>query len=298
MSSPEPVAQPIRIPRPVEVILLGLFSVVLGALLTFASLALAAITNMDQAYALWPLVAFTGLGYVVCGVGLLQGKRWAWPASLLVYAGSLVGSILQAALHLFTWGIFFEPLILVCLVLPQVRGFFRKPRQSPSTPASPEASISLPLTPAIPGHPTVPSAQLNGRKVTIAYALLMLAAVIMVPAVAAVTVHTVSITSVTLNIVYPGNPQIQWFGFSPKTVGGSMFTWGQGRLSFRFSLSNLGLFQTHTIDSLSLETPGFTLNSPGLPVSLPDFATVTLSVQLQAPDYNYYGPVTLQMQTS
>ncbi len=56
-------------------------------------------------------------------------------------------------------------------------------------------------------------------------------------------------------------------------------------------------FGGHSIDSISLDTPGFILYAPSLPASIPDLALLTLSLRQQAPDYNYNGPVTIQIQT-
>jgi hypothetical protein len=75
-----------------------------------------------------------------------------------------------------------------------------------------------------------------------------------------------------------------------------MFAWGGGQMGFRFSLTNLGLFQTHSINSISLKSSGFALYAPSTPISLPDLAAVDLCMQLQAPDY--YGLVILEIQTS
>lgn len=73
---------------------------------------------------------------------------------------------------------------------------------------------------------------------------------------------------------------------------------GNGLLAFRFSLTNLGLFQTHSINSISIETAGFVLYTPSTPISIPDGALVTLSIQLRTPDYDFNGPITIKIDTS
>lgn len=272
-----------------------MFSIILGALLTFASLAVGGNTDLAQASSLWPLVALTGIGYVICGVGFLQGKWWAWIASVLVYGGSLAAGVIQAFMHLFVWGIFLDPIVLVYLLIPQVRGRFSRP--SPPGQIQSRITVLQGLPPAFPSS----KRSLRWTKGTVLTLIVMLATVSVVPATV-FFVHAVSVTQVNLNIVYttapPGNPPFPWFGDSPRSISGPMFTWGAGRMAFRFSLTNLGLFKTHSIDSITMETPGFFLYAPGPPISIPDMALVTLSVQLQAPDYNYNGPVTIQIQTS
>jgi hypothetical protein len=108
----------------------------------------------------------------------------------------------------------------------------------------------------------------------------MLVVLSIVPVVA-LSVHTVSVTGVTLNIVYPGNgnPDNPWFGDS-RIVNGPMFAWGNGQMGFRFSLSNFALFDAHSIESISLKTPGFVLYAPPTPISIPALAGVALSMKL------------------
>ena len=178
--------------------------------------------------------------------------------------------------------------------MPQVQGFFTQPFAEPPSLVETETNLPEPAQPT--SHPPNTGPLLS--RTSIFTGAIILCMIIAVPGGLAASVHLVSVTSVTLNIAYSGNASIQWFDFSPRDVSGPLFALGNGKMQFRFSLSNLGLFESHTINSLSMVTPGFVLYSPGLPVSIPDLATVTLSVQLQAPDQNYYGPVTIQIQTS
>jgi hypothetical protein len=295
LSSPEAGTQRHHLARPVYIVLFGLFSIIFGAVLTFATLALASTADLTQTSPLWPLVALTSIGYVACGLGFFQGKSWAWTASVLLYGASFAGSVAQAFLRLFVWGIFIEPVVLVYLLIPRVRAyFFHSPELAPATRET-EIPLSLDSQPMASRSRTSPH---TGRRTsTILTGLLMLAIASVVPAVA-VSVHSVSVTGVTLNIVYAGNSTLPWFGYSPQTVSGAMFTWGRGQMGFRFSLTNLGLFQSHSINSISIKTQGFALYAPSTPISVPDLALVNLSMRLQAPDYNYNGPVNIEVQTS
>ena len=266
---------------------------IFGAVVTFAVLALAAITSVTQADPLYPLVALTSIGFVVCGIGFLQGKRWGWVGSILVYGGAFAASVAEAFLRILAWGIFIEPIILVYLLVPSVRAYFFR---SPGLALGAAEKVTSPLDGSRPAGPERNRLHIANRANKILTGILMLVIVSIVPAVA-LSVHTVSVTGVTLNIVYPGNPDNPWFGDS-RIVSGAMFTWGNGQMGFRFSLSNFALFDAHSIDSISLKTQGFVLYAPPAPISVPALGGVALSMRLQAPDYNYDGPVTIEIQTS
>jgi NADH:ubiquinone oxidoreductase subunit 6 (subunit J) len=292
LSIPEADSQR-RPAKPVHVTLFGVFSIIFGAVVTFAVLALAAITNVTQADPLYPLFAFTSIGFFVSGIGFLQGKRWGWVGSILVYGGAFGASVAEAFLRILVTGIFIEPIILVYLLVPSVRAYFFR---------SPELALGAtqkeinPLDGSRPiAGPERNRLHIGNRANEILTGSLMLVIISVVPAVA-VSVHTVSVTGITLNI-YPGNPDNPWFG-SSRTLSGSVFTWGHGQTGFRFSLVNYDLWQAHSIDSISLKTQGFVLYAPPTPISVPALGGVALSMRLQAPDYNYYGPVTMEIQTS
>jgi len=279
--------------KPVHVVVFGLFSIVFGGVVTFAVLALAAITSITQADPWYPLVALTSIGWVICGIGYFRGKRWAWAGSILVYGGALAASVAEAFLRILVWGIFIEPIILVYLLVPSVRAYFFR---------SPWLSLGAAETEITPSIGSLPIADRERNRLHIGSGankiltgVLMLAIVSVVPGVA-LSVHTVSVTGVTLNI-YPGNPDNPWFG-SRRTVSTSMFTWGHGLMGFSFSLVDYDPWQGHSIDSISLKTQGFVLYSPPLPISVPALGAVALSMRLQAPDYDYYGPITIEIQTS
>ena len=292
MSIPEAGTQR-RPAKPVHVVVFGLFSIVFGGVVTFAVLALAAITSITQADPWYPLVALTSIGWVICGIGYFRGKRWAWAGSILVYGGALAASVAEAFLRILVWGIFIEPIILVYLLVPSVRAYFFR---------SPWLSLGAAETEITPSIGSLPIADRERNRLHIGSGankiltgVLMLAIVSVVPGVA-LSVHTVSVTGVTLNI-YPGNPDNPWFG-SRRTVSTSMFTWGHGLMGFSFSLVDYDPWQGHSIDSISLKTQGFVLYSPPLPISVPALGAVALSMRLQAPDYDYYGPITIEIQTS
>lgn len=281
--------------KPVGIILFGLFSILAGAALTIATLILAVVTDLTRESPLWPLVALVGAVYVICGIGSIQLRSWAWKLSVLIYGGSLAAAVVQSYFRQFAWGIFIEPIILAYLLLPQVRAQFVKASTSSLGMMQPETG--RPPVLSIARIPAGNWIKINRRWTTIINALAIIAILSVVPIVI-LFVHGVFVSEVIADIAYAGNPSFPWFGFSPKAVSGVMFAWGNGRLGVRFSLTNLGLFQTHSINSISVETAGFVLSAPSMPISIPDGALVTLSIQLQTPDYNYYGPVMIQINTS
>ena len=213
-----------------------------------------------------------------------------------MYGGAFAASVAEAFIHILVGGIFIEPIVLVYLLVPSVRAYcFGSPRLAVEAAESKFNSLdgSRPVA-----GPEKNRLHIGSRANKILTGGLMLMIIFVVPAVA-VSVHTVSVTAVTLNIVYPGGgtPNNSWLGDS-RTVSGSMFTWGQGQMGFRFSLVNYDLWQAHSVDSISLETQGFVLYAPPTPISIPALGGVALSIRLQAPDFNYYGPVTIEIRTS
>jgi len=290
----EVVPEKRRSPTPVYVTIFGLFSVVFGALIIFAMLALASLNALVLTSPFWIVTPLSSIGFVICGIGFLQRKLWAWRGAFLLYGFAFAGSIVQAFFRVFVWGIFLEPIILIYLLVPNVRKYFFRPSHLLTTP-EPEAllpadSVSSPGVARTVAH-------VDSRETKVLTVVLMLAIASAVPAVAA-SVHAVSVTGVTLSIIYPANTTLPWFSGPSESVSGPLFAWGGGQMGFRLSLTNLGLFQTHSIDSISLKTTGFALYAPSTPISVPDLAAVTLSMQLQAPNYDYYGPVILEIQTS
>ncbi len=283
--------------KPPEILAFGFLSIIFGILLAIAGVVVGNTPGLNgPGLNLWPLVAWAGVGIAISGVGFAMGRLWGYVGSLLLFTIAYATSILQAFQREFVWGIFLDPIVLILLLVPRVRSYFFSQTQ-PDISFQPDTIVTMfPQAPIAKQSVrnriqliiTKPSNMLTG--------IIMLILILIVPVVA-VSVHTVSVTMVRLDIVYPESNDF-WFGFSPRTVTGPMFTWGNGKMSLSFSLTNLGLFSEHSIDSLTLLTPGFTLYSTGIPVKLSDMATITFHMVLQAPDQDYNGPVVLEMHTS
>ena len=244
---------------------------------------------------------------IVFGVGFITGRQWGYSGSIFIFSLAYLASIIQAFQRAFVWGIFLEPVVLIFLLVPRVRLYFARAESQPRQVVSRQGGIPT-ETEGFTSVETSPTASASRRKNSratkpsdVLTIIAMLGIIIPLPLVAS-AVHTVSVTGVTLNILYPGgsdnNITSRWFGFSPQTVSGPMFTWGAGKMGLSFTLTNLGLFQQHTVNSLRVATPGFTLEYAGLPITVPDLAAVTLHTVLQAPDYDYNGPVLLEMNTT
>src|SRR5436309_3168807 len=166
-------------------------------------------------------------------------------------------------------------------------------------------------------HPsTTPSARQgisDVQKIIIVVAVILVV-IIVVGAIAAsflLSLNSVSRTSsLSAPIVITGvnaqmnyaNPSATYFGPQTQSLGGSglplQLQYGQS-FYYGFSLRMGGLYQTHTIDSVYLSTPGFDLLSvsPTLPYAMSSGSSVTLTITGEAPSQNYYGAITIIIST-
>ncbi len=293
--------------KPIEILLFGGFSIVFGLLLAASALAVGSQSQLYNSN-LWPLVFWAGFGMSVSGIGFMASKSWGYVSSIIIFALAYVTSIIQAFQHDFVWGIFLDPVVLSFLIIPRIRSYFFRPQPqlistlhefggSTETVASRNSGTSQ--------DSPIDKAKIvqELRKPSNILTIILIIGIIAIVPIVTSQVHAVSVTDVTVNILYPAgsndsNITSIWFGFSPKTVSGSMLTWGGGKMLVEFTLDNLGLFQQHTVDWISVATPGFTLYSTGLPITVPDLASVTFHLILQAPDYDYSGPVVLNLHTT
>ena len=301
--------------KPPEILLFGFLSAIFGILLVIAGFAVGAIASQYEGGSLWPFVALMGLTISVAGVGFVLGKSWGYIGSVLAYSIAYAAAILQAFQKSFVSGIILDPIVLCFLIIPRVRSYFFQHRPvntgllsqiGPSPITSTDTDVNViprDSRPTSGEHKTriIKSLVKPSNMLTL---VLMIGILLVTPAVATV-VHTVYVTETSLNIVYPTSASTQqnffpWFGFSPKTISGPVTTWGGGRFGVTFELDNLGLFESHTIDSIRPVTPGFTMIFSGLsgPLTLSDLQGVTFHLILEGPDHDYSGPLILEMQTT
>jgi len=110
---------------------------------------------------------------------------------------------------------------------------------------------------------------------------------------------TVSINNINLQIIYTGStsgylgPTSQVIYYSNSVSGGQQF-------SLTLTLTSSALLFTHYINSITLNTNGFTLVSisPNLPYSLSPGSSVSFTLTIQAPSYNFNGPLNIVVSTS
>ena len=301
--------------KPPEILLFGFLSAIFGILLVIAGFAVGAIASQYEGGNLWPFVALMGVIISVAGIGFALGKPWGYIGSVLAYSIAYTAAIAQAFQKSFVSGVIFDPIVLTFLIIPRVRSYFFQHRpvdsglwsQTGSSPiTSSDADINTIPQAAQPTFGEQKTRLLKSltKPSNILTLVVMIGILLVTPAVAT-AVHTVSVTGVSLNIVYPASASTQqnffpWFGFSPKTISGPVTTWGGGKFGVTFDLYNLGLFQSHTIDSMRPVTPGFTMIYSGLsgPLTLSDLEGVTFHLIIQGPDYDYSGPLVLELQTT
>ena len=296
--------------KPPEILLFGFLSATFGILLVIAGFAVGAVASQYEGGNLWPFVALMGLTIFVAGVGFALGKSWGYIGSVLAYSMAYATAILQAFQKSFVSGVIFDPIVLSFLIIPRVRSYFFQHRPADPGLLSPIGS-SIDTDKVIDQNPPPRSGVHEMRvlkcltKPSNMLTLVLIIGILLVTPAVATVVHTVYVTETSLNIVYPNSASAQqnffpWFGFSPKTISGPVTTWGGGRFGVTFELDNLGLFESHTIDSIRPVTPGFTMIFSGLsgPLTLSDLQGVTFHLILEGPDHDYSGPLILEMQTT
>lgn len=115
------------------------------------------------------------------------------------------------------------------------------------------------------------------------------------------TTAPVVVTGVNVQIAYSA-PSANYFGPQSQSLSGTglplQLQYGQ-EFYYSFSLRMGGLYESHTIDSVTLNTPGFSLVSvnPALPYSMSSGSSVTVTVTGQAPSQNFAGAITLVVST-
>jgi hypothetical protein len=110
---------------------------------------------------------------------------------------------------------------------------------------------------------------------------------------------TVQITAVNLEIEYTGIFG-GYFGPSSQSLGGTLSTTAGSTITYTFTLTSNAILLTHSINQITLGTPGFTLLSisPSLPYSVSPGGSVTITLVIRAPNTNYIGPLNIVLVTS
>ncbi|MEM2868019.1 MAG: hypothetical protein QXR84_06025 [Candidatus Bathyarchaeia archaeon] len=89
------------------------------------------------------MIAFFGL---LVYFNLLKGKRWAWISALVLNSISIIMlPLLLMASWLLIPGLIYSILVLVYLLTPSVRSYFKKPEELPSPPPPPPSEFPSPI---------------------------------------------------------------------------------------------------------------------------------------------------------
>jgi PKD repeat protein len=114
------------------------------------------------------------------------------------------------------------------------------------------------------------------------------------------TAQTVMLTSRTLNIDYTSTTD--YFGPASQTLSlETFYTTRGGTFIETISLTSDALMYDHRIDSVSVTTPGFTLESvnPSLPsADISPGSSIVLTLTIRAPNSDYNGPLNIRVSTS
>jgi len=116
---------------------------------------------------------------------------------------------------------------------------------------------------------------------------------------ASLSTPTVLITGTNLEIEYTGITG-GYFGPSSQSLGYTT-TWPAGdTFSFTFTLTSSAVLLTHSINQITVDTPGFTLISvsPSLPYNVSPGGSVAITLVIRAPNTNYSGPLNIVLVTS
>lgn len=153
------------------------------------------------------------------------------------------------------------------------------------------ASSTQPMSPQSPKSRTL-------RNVGIVVVVVVVAMVSLI-IIGAASASTVNITAQNLSFDYTGSTS-GYFGPSFQGGGNSLSVGGGSQFTETITPTNGALLLTHSINSISVTTPGFTLVtiSPNLPYSLTPGSSITFTLTIQAPNTNYNGPIGILISTS
>lgn len=112
--------------------------------------------------------------------------------------------------------------------------------------------------------------------------------------------YNVQVTGYNLQVYYAGSTS-NYFGPTYQSLGGSGMNLNGGQtFTYTITFTSSAILLRHSIEQLSVTTPGFTLDSisPNLPITLSPGGSATITLTVTTPDENYNGPVTFQLYTT
>ena len=108
----------------------------------------------------------------------------------------------------------------------------------------------------------------------------------------------VSVTATNYQIDYTSGGS--YFGPSSQSTNARYDTTTDSEFTDTITLSSSAIFTTHTINSITISTPGFTLIStaPSLPYNVGAGGSVSITLTIRTPSVSYYGPLGVLISTS
>lgn len=116
----------------------------------------------------------------------------------------------------------------------------------------------------------------------------------------ATPIPKVKVTAYNLNIAYTGSTS-GYLGPTSQVLSTYSFDVNGGQAyTDTITLYTSALLFDHQIDSITINTPGFTLLSvqPSLPYKFSPDSSMALTLKIQTPNYDYNGPVNILITTS
>lgn len=116
----------------------------------------------------------------------------------------------------------------------------------------------------------------------------------------ATPIPKVKVTAYNLNIVYTGSTS-GYLGPTSQVISTNSFNVNGGQIyTDTITLYTSALLLDHQIDSVTMNTPGFSIVSvqPSLPYKFSSGSSIALTLQIQTPSNDYTGTVNIIIITS
>jgi hypothetical protein len=128
--------------------------------------------------------------------------------------------------------------------------------------------------------------------------VLLLVAVVVIGALASVATSS-DVTGINLSVNYTGVTS-GYLGPDTQSLPASVIVAGGGQFTETITFSDSAILLTHSINYVSVDTPGFTLvsMSPSTPISLSPGSSVAVTFTIQAPSSSYNGPISISVSTA
>jgi hypothetical protein len=142
-----------------------------------------------------------------------------------------------------------------------------------------------------------PEKKHTGRNIGIVVVVVILA-FFAYATISGTSANKVNITGANLQISYTNGGT--YLGPSSQALSGTISVNGGDQITYTITFTTSAWLFTHSINSISMGTSGFTLISvsPNLPYTLSPSSSVAITLTIQTPNANYNGPITILLSTS